>query len=236
LDYLIEQRFVSETIAGFTLVDARLLPDKTLNNMDNITRAALLTVPYTLYCGSEEVESLALQQAIQRSIVNPEDEDEFLAEYRAEAGTRMSRVELIGPGMMRFGVFNGTNLMGSATIARISVLARVGNEIQVRATGTLFRRNVRVFNDTFTRLTAQFITDQANLFRGLLNATFRAVDSPITAKVMVIDPHMKNDRYEALQATVLYDAALATAMGAFPEIVATDAQEGARTYKVYSHV
>jgi len=234
-DYLIEQRFVSETVAGFTLVDARLLPDKTLNDMDNITRAALLTVPYTLYCGSEEVEGLALQQAIQRNIVNPEDEDVFLAEYRAEAGTRMSRVELIGPGMMRFGVFNGTTLIGSATIARISVLARVGDEIQVRATGTLFRRGVRVFNAGFTQLTAQFTQDQANFFRGLLNTTFRAVNSPITAKITIVDPHMKNDRYEALQATVLYDAALATAMAGFPEIVATDAQEGARTYKVYSH-
>jgi len=235
--YLVEEKFISETIAGFTLVDARLLPDNIQNELDYITSAALLTVPNVLYCGSEEIEKIALKQVIDSGEVNSEDEDIFLAQYRLQANTRMSRDEFIGAGIMRFGVFNNREiLIGTATIARISVLARVGDEIQVKATGTLFRRNTRVFNANLTQVTAAFTQDQASFFRGLLNTTFKAIQSPITAKVTIVDPHMKNNRYATLQATINYDTALAGIMGTFPEIVATDAQEGARTYKVYSHV
>jgi len=235
--YLVEEKFVSEVVGGFRLVDVRLLPDKVQNDIADIIVASLLTVPNVLYCGGVEVEKIALRQAIERGDINPEDEDTFLDQYREQASTRMTRTEFIGSGTMQFGVFNNREvLIGVASIARVSVLARVGNEIQVRATGTLFRRNTRVFNTNLNQVTIAFIQDQASFFRGLLNTTFKAVESPITAKVTVLDPHMKNSRYASLQATINYDTSLASLMATYPEIVSSNAQEGARTYKVYSHV
>lgn len=233
--YLTDYTVVSVTIAGFTLVDIRLLPDKIQNDVHDITRAALLTVPRNLYCGGVEVEDIALRQAIESGEINPEDEDEFLEQYRAEANTRMSTEEFIGAGILSFGLFSGKDLVGAANIGRVSVLRRVGTEIQVRVTGSLFRRGVRVFNAARTRVTAQFTQDQANFFRGLLNTTFISKDTNITARVVLVDPHMKNSRYATLQATIDYDTALAAQMATFPEIVSLNANEGARVYKVYSH-
>jgi hypothetical protein len=237
-DYITDKIINSKSLvvggATLTMIDVRSLTDDQYSQYNNIVKAALATTPSSLYCGA--AHNVALKQAIDDAggFMTPEDQTAFLVTYEAAASTRMTEAQVIGNGMMKFAVFNASGVMiGAITIMRAIIQSMIVREAQVRITASFFRNGVSVFNAARTALTANFTSDQATFYRFLLTNVFDVADSDLTIKVVVVDPHAINSRYEGLAATINYDADLKTLMQAFPDVKIIPALEGVRPYSIY---
>jgi len=235
--YLSEHTFKPKTYNGFTLVDYRLLTKAQRNKMAGILHTAILTATPEILCGGPETESLAVR--IQNDIrggIDAEELDAFMAQYRAEQNTRTTQAQFIGAGVVKFGLFSGTSLIGSVHICQSSVLSRNGDTINIRITPLVHRLGVRIMNPARTAFNAQFIQDQAMFSRFVLNNEFDVMRSPLVVKPILTDSHPRNGRFENMRAVIDFDSAFEAIMATFSEINSINGAEGARAYKLFKLV
>jgi len=235
-NYITDAIFETKVFNALTLIDYRTLSLVDRNKYVDIVYGVLLTVIPEVLCGGPETERVALKIFMGDRDVSEAEVKTFLAQYRADANTRTTPAQFTGQGIIRFALYNGSNLIGSVLVTQASIVARNGTTIEVKITPSLHRQGVRVFNAAKTAITNGFIQDQASLFRYMLNNTFDVVDSSFVGKPVLIDPHPKNTRFESSLVTIKYDAALAAVMATYPEITTVQGFEGARAYNLYKHI